>query len=133
MMTDPMTEQRHPDIEIYVKNRSVAEIEAWLQSRCDQLEKTHNQGTVHEYRLRFGAAQVPVLIHEKVVGKAWLSVWFKSDRTPWPKDLDCALEAARALDTQIRCIASAWQDGDDPDEWWKIEGGEQEKIQWRTE
>ena len=127
-----MTDERHPDIEIYIKNRSLDEIETWLRQRFDALDTDFSQGTVHEYKASLSDASVPVMIHEKVVGKAWTSVWFKSDATDWEKDLDCALQAAQELDTQIRCIASGWADGDEPDEWWKVENGEQEKIHWHT-
>ncbi|WP_372830629.1 hypothetical protein [Pontibacterium sp.] len=127
-----MTDQRHPDIEIYVKNRSLEEIEHWLRQRFDVLNTDFSQGTVHEYKAGLSDATIPVMIHEKVVGKAWTSVWFKSDKTLWATDLDCAAQAAIDLDTQIRCIAGGWADGDEPDEWWKVENGEQEKIQWRT-
>lgn len=127
-----MTDERHPDIEIYIKNRSLDEIETWLRQRFDALDTDFSQGTVHEYKASLSDASVPVMIHEKVVGKAWTSVWFKSDATDWAKDLDCALQAAQELDTQIRCIASGWADGDEPDEWWKVENGEQEKIHWHT-
>ena len=127
-----MTDQRHPDIEIYIKNRSLEEIEHWLRQRFDVLTTDFTQGTVHEYKAGLADATIPVMIHEKVVGKAWTSVWFKSDKTLWATDLDCAARAASDLDTQIRCIASGWADGDEPDEWWKVENGEQEKIQWRS-
>ena len=128
-----MTDQRHPDIEIYVKNRSLNEIEAWLRQRFDGLSNDFSQGTVHEYKASLDGTAVPVMIHEKVVGKAWTSVWFKSDRTRWEKDLDCAIQAAADMETQIRCIAGGWADGDEPDEWWKVENDSQEKIHWRTE
>lgn len=127
-----MTEQRHPDIEIYVKNRTQEQIEQWLNSRFGDLQRDFSQGTIHEYRASANGAKVPVMVHEKVVGKAWTSVWFKSDQTDWATDLECALSAASEMETQIRCIAGGWNDGDDPDEWWKVENGEQEKIQWRT-
>ena len=127
-----MTEQRHPDIEIYVKNRSIADIENWLGNCAERLEQTFSQGTIHEYSATIGEHRVPVMIHEKVAGKAWVSIWFKSENTPWAKDIDCAQAAADAMDTQVRFIASGWSDGDDPDEWWKIENGNVEKIQWRT-
>lgn len=127
-----MSDPRHPDIEIYVKNCSLEQLEHWLRDRCSVLEKQFSQGQIHEYRSTIDDATVPVMIHEKVVGKAWTSVWFKSADTPWPQDIDCALEASRALDTQIRCIVGGWSNGQDPDEWWRVENGQQEKIQWRT-
>lgn len=124
---------RHPDIEIYIKNRSLDQILAWLAQRCEQLDSPRHSGGTHRLNALLGGVRVPVLIHEKAVGKAWTSVWFRSDRTPWSRDLDCAEEAAAALGTQVRCIVSGWQDGDDPDEWWRVEQGVAEKITWRTE
>ena len=121
---------RHPDIEIYVKSRSLEEICQWLNGVFSAVELQHSQGTVHQYRTGCG---IPVLIHEKVSGKAWTSVWFDSDSTPWEKDLDCAVVASQQMDTEIRCIAGGWNDGDDPDEWWKVAtDGEATKMQWRT-
>lgn len=128
-MTD---NQRHPDIEIYVKDRSVEQIVDWLNGLCQPLQLDYAQGQVHHYIGNMDGQDIPIMIHEKVNGKAWISVWFNSDSTPWIKDLDCAEQAAKEMDTQIRCIASGWNTGDDPDEWWKVENGHQEKIQWRS-
>ncbi|UTW11584.1 hypothetical protein [Marinobacterium rhizophilum] len=128
-----MTDPRHPDIEIYVKNCSLEQLEEWITRHCTGLEKRFNQGLIYEYSCTMNAAPVEVMIHQKVVGKAWTSIWFKSDRTPWAKDLDCALDAFAALATEVRCIAAGWSNGQDPDEWWQIATGQPEKIQWRTE
>lgn len=127
-----MSETRHPDIEIYVKNSSLNAITQWLETCSDQLGPIKSSGVTHTAKVRFGADDVAVMIHERVVGKAWLSVWFQSDKTPWATDLECARVASKALDTQVRCIASGWNEGDDPDEWWKIEAGNEEKISWHT-
>jgi len=127
-----MTDIRHPDIEIYVKNRSLEEIQAWLQSCSENLTTHSSKGQIHELQMEFQGQLVELMIHEKVAGKAWVSVWFKANNTSWNTDLDCAHAASQGMDTQIRCIASGWNDGDDPDEYWKVENGEQEKIQWRT-
>lgn len=127
------TEIRHPDIEIYIKNRSLEQILTWLRRRADSLESHNSVGGTHSLTAFINSQRIPVMIHEKAVGKAWISVWFRSDATPWVRDIDCAHEVAAALETQVRCIVSGWQDGDDPDEWWKIEGGEVEKITWRTD
>ncbi|MFW1676733.1 hypothetical protein ACFVYJ_03015 [Pontibacter sp. JAM-7] len=127
-----MTTDRHPDIEIYIKHCSLEQIEAWLKARAEQLTTGKTQGTICHYQAIFAGQSVPVMVNEKVVGKAWTSVWFDADCTPWATDLDCAQDAAQALATQIRCIASGWQEGDDPDEWWKVENDETTQIQWHT-
>ena len=127
-----MTDNRHPDLEIYIKNRSPQEVCDWLAQHCEQVEPIASKGLIHSLKLSISAQQTEAMLHEKVAGKAWLSLWFKHNITPWDQDLACAQAAAKEMTTQIRCIASGWDDGDDPDEFWKIENGEQERIQWRT-
>lgn len=126
-----MTDTRHPDIEIYVKDRPVDAIKSWLASHGENLTEVSTKGLIHELEITFPQGLVEVMIHEKVAGKAWISVWFKTNLTPWETDLDCASTASSDMDTQVRCIASGWDDGDDPDEFWKVQNGEQEKIRWR--
>ncbi|WP_136681348.1 hypothetical protein [Neptunomonas sp. XY-337] len=127
-----MSDNRHPDIEIYVKNCSPDSLHKWLQSVAEQVTQEASQPGTHAFTLLIDGHRVPVLIHEKVAGKAWTSVWFKENHTPWEKDIDCARAASTALETQIRCIASGWNNGDDPDEWWKVEGDNEELITWLT-
>lgn len=126
-----MTDQRHPDIEIYIKSRSIEDVENWLAS-LGSLEKTKSQALTHEYQLQLNGQNLALLLQEKVAGKAWSSLWFKENLTDWPQDLDCAKAASDAMATQIRCIASGWQDGDEPDEYWKVENGQVEQIVWRS-
>lgn len=127
-----MTEPRHPDIEVYIKNCSLEQILEWLNTRCDSCTSRKSVGGTHAYDVTLNGVDIPVMIHERAVGKAWISIWFRSDATPWVKDLDCAEELSQTLKTQCRCIVSGWNEGDDPDEWWRVENGEQERIQWHT-
>lgn len=131
MMSDETT--RHPDIEIYIKSRSLEQILAWLEQLSESPQAVETAGSTHHLSCIIKGQTIPVMIHERALGKAWTSLWFRSDATPWERDLDCAEEASQALDTQVRCIVSGWEDGDDPDEWWRIENGNTEKISWRTE
>lgn len=125
-----MTDLCLPDIEIYVKNRSLEQLEHWLRHRCSWLDRSFSQGQVHEYGCILDGAVIPVLVHEHVVGKLWTSIWFKSDGTPWRRDLDCALEAADALGTQIRCQTSSRIGGLGNEQWWSVEAGRRERVQW---
>lgn len=124
---------RHPDIEIYIKNSSVEAICAWLAKRFEQLEPIGRKGLLHQYQARYQGHDFEVLINERAIGKSWIIVWFQSDKTPWSIDLDCAREASTELHTQVRCIASGWQEGDDPDEWWRVDKGKEQKIKWSTD
>ncbi|KEA64728.1 hypothetical protein ADIMK_1181 [Marinobacterium lacunae] len=128
-----MSEQRHPDIEVYIKNRSLETVLEWLGTRCDTVRTLNSVGGTHALEVSLNNCSIPVMIHEKAVGKAWISIWFRSDKTPWARDIDCAHEVADALDTQVRCIAESWSessDADEEEEWWRVENGNAEKIRW---
>lgn len=123
----------HPDIEIYIKNTRLSSIVDWLSARFEQFEPTASKGMLHQYEARWQQQRFAVAIHERALGKSWISVWFQSAHTPWQIDLECAREASEKLHAQVRCIASGWQEGDDPDEWWRVEKGQETKIQWVTD
>lgn len=121
-----MNSQRHPDIEIYLKNVTPEQVEHWLQQRAEQFQKTGPQ----QYQVTFTDTPVAVALYDKVAGKAWSSLWFKSAATPWATDLDCAREASQALGTQVRCSTGGWQEAEQPEPWWKVEQGEETLIDW---
>ena len=127
-----MTTERHPDIEIYIKNSSVPALLKWLGERFEDASKVKSRATTHELSVVFEDRTIPVMIQERVVGKPWISIWFNSDATPWATDLDCAKEISETLGVQTRCIINGWQEGDEPDEWWRLENGQQEKVIWNT-
>lgn len=127
------TQTNHPDIEIYIKNAEHTDIVKWLSQRFDSFTSLGHKGVLHTWHASYQDHTFKVAIHERALGKSWSSVWFQSDNTPWSIDLDCAREAAKVLNLQVRCIASGWQEGDNPDEWWKLENGTEEKIEWKTD
>lgn len=126
-----MSEQRHPDIEVYVKDRTAQQILEWVET----LGTLTNHKTAKDSikaTLIIDNEEIPVLIQQRVIGKAWSTVWFDSSETHWATDLECAHQIAKAMETQTRCIASGWQEGDEPDEWYKVHQGVEEKIVWNT-
>ncbi len=120
---------RHPDIEIYIKQRSVEKIVSWLETLFDTLEQTAHNGKTTRFNARGNGHTIAITVINKAT-KEFSSVWFDSDQTPWARDLDCARQALSQLDTEIRCIASGWTEGDEPDEWWSVTTEGEQKIQW---
>ncbi|CAI8219185.1 MAG: Uncharacterised protein [Marinobacterium sp. xm-d-530] len=126
-----MSEQRHPDIEVYVKDRTAQQILEWVET----LGTLTNHKTAKDSikaTLIIDNEEIPVLIQQRVIGKAWSTVWFDSSETHWATDLECAHQIAKAMETQTRCVDSGWQEGDEPDEWYKVHQGVEEKIVWNT-
>lgn len=129
-----MTQERHPDIEVYVKNSSVPALVNWLRSISESASEVKTRGYTHELQCTLQGQPIPVMIEERVVGKAWISIWFNSDQTPWAQDLECAKAITQALDVQTRCIVNGWSESEDEaDEWWKVTAQEIEKVVWNTQ
>ncbi|MEH6472798.1 MAG: hypothetical protein V7752_16280 [Halopseudomonas sp.] len=121
---------RHPDIEIYIKQRSAERISQWLESLFDNIEAIGKRGHTYRYNAAYQSHNIPITVIDQAA-KGFSSVWFDSAETPWAIDLDCALQAQQQLDTEVRCIASGWKEGDEPDEWWSITDQGKNKIQWQ--
>ena len=130
MLTD-----RHPDLEIYIKNQTTQQILDWLKLHCQKVDSQVKSDNHIELQLQFGQHSIEASLQQKVSGKAWSSLWFKNNQTPWDTDLDCALIAASQMQTQVRCIKASWSDDQssdvEDDHWWKVEDGEQELINWK--
>ena len=119
------------DIEIYVKNRSLEDIQSWLEASFDNLTHLATKHRVHDYEAQLNHQTIPIMIVEQVVGKAWTSLWFKASGTPWKDDTDCAHSVHQQLQCQVRCNSGPWQEGADMDEWWQLdESGQSSIIKW---
>ena len=125
-----MTNERHPDIEIYIKQQTVEQIVTWLQSRFADLTPTQKKGNTHHFKAQHEGHSIAVMLIYQAA-KDFSSLWFDSSQTPWATDLDCARQAQQQLGTEIRCIASGWNEGDEPDEWWSVTNNGENKILWR--
>ncbi|WP_242521653.1 hypothetical protein [Motiliproteus sp. SC1-56] len=124
------TPERHPDIEIYIKAHPLVRIEQWLRARFDTVEPAGSTKQGVRFYLSWQGQRLPALVVEKAAGN-FTSLWFDSDQTPWDRDIDCAREAAAEFECEVRCIASGWKEGDEPDEWWSITPSEEKTILWR--
>ncbi|MEH6445144.1 MAG: hypothetical protein V7784_14715 [Oceanospirillaceae bacterium] len=136
-MSDLLSSQpRHPDLEIYIKSRSGEEVINWLQTICKEVTELSCTDHSNELRVIFSDGYVDCSLQQKVSGKAWSSLWFKNNETPWATDLDCALQASKQMGTQIRCIKASWSDTEDKeneeDQWWRVEDNTQELISWKS-
>ncbi len=122
---------RQPDIEIYVKDIDRTTITAWLETALNATCTWQEKGRVS----RCECAGIPVVWFEKAVGK-WHSLLLESANTPWADDTECALAAAAALQTNVRCAPGSWQEADgdsNVDQWLSTSAdGSVESIVWHT-
>jgi len=123
--------ERYPDLEIYAKDITFKQVEDWLKTRFESVERTQVVTKKSEARLHLTVDDMEVLIFGNAIGK-YSSLWFKQNQTPWNNDLDLAHEAAKELATQVRCSNSGWQEGQGPEsQWWRVVDGEEDMlIEW---
>ncbi|GGX97612.1 hypothetical protein GCM10007160_26510 [Litchfieldella qijiaojingensis] len=122
--------QRYPDIEIYLAHVSLEPLNAWLAERLDA-PPLQGAGKRKARTTGYGnGRRIPVLLVEQAAD-GYASLWFDSDATPWPRDVDCAREAAQRLGCEVRCSLGGWQPGDDPDRFWQVlSDGTEGAIDW---
>jgi len=129
---------QQPDIEIYVKNASHQTILDWLGlefERVDIPTLTHDaftKGRPAAGTLTLEGKTIPVFVMPNAAGKAFTSIWFKSDQTGWSSDEGCALSFLAFQDTEVRCSAASWheQEEEGSDQWWLIKRDEKRLIRW---
>lgn len=119
----------YPDIEIYLKKINTENIIKWLNERFEQCEITKQARAITEAEVTYNSQPIPVLIVEKAQD-GFTSVLFNSHRTPWASDKECAIEAFSAFDTEARCNAASWKEGDEPDEWLSISEEGEKLMTW---
>lgn len=122
--------QRHPDIEVYVKDASVDALVEWLGTALGQQGPAAVSKKGQSIKVVLGTT--PVTILEQAAGKRFTSVWLDSDSTPWETDLDCAKALHAALSVEVRCIRSGWDESQDPDEWWVVSDEGVKEILWKS-
>ena len=70
------------DIEIYAKALTLDAIRLWLEASFEEVEQLTSGKAVHDFLVKASGREIPVMIVENAVGKAWTSIWFKSPHTP---------------------------------------------------
>ncbi|RDB44841.1 hypothetical protein DU490_00700 [Halomonas sp. DQ26W] len=120
----------YPDIEIYLAKAPLEALNAWLGERLDCAPLSEAGRKQWQTRGHHDGHGVPILLVEKAAD-GYASLWFDSAHTPWPRDCDCAREAAARLDCEVRCSLGSWQPGDDPDRFWRVlPDGSEALIEW---
>ena len=126
-----MTEQQ-PDIEIYLKRATLEDIKRWLLQYFE-IKASSERGEAVLLDLCYEGQPLECMIIEKVAKGGYVSVWFKSSRTPWETDEACARDAFQGIGVETRCAISGWQAGDDDREnWYRFTDAGQSVVNWLT-
>ena len=122
--------EHYPDIEIYLAEIDLERIAAWLGERLDAAPLSPAGKRKWRSRGHRAGETIPILVIENAADR-YSSLWFDSPATPWQRDADCARDAARALECEVRCSLGGWQPGDDPDRFWQVlPDGSEGVIHW---
>ena len=122
-----MTE-RFPDLEIYLLKPAADAITRWLTEIFPDLDtlSTNNE------RSHWRAGGMDIYLNDKAE-KNFASLWFKKNDTPWANDLELGRAAYQALQCEVRCSDSGWQEDEGAasnDGWIKINQNGEKPFQW---
>lgn len=121
-----------PDIEIYIKDVKLGDICQWLEQKLGAQVQQQTQSKA-KLSFEFEGKTIPVKAFTRAAGKNFACVWFDSAHTPWDTDIDCARQAFKDLNTEVRCNAQGWEQEQDPDMWWHITANGEETFLWQQD
>ena len=121
------------DLEIYLKNDDVDAIAGWLESAFTHFELTGKSKKGCKFRCGQNALTGKGMVVLNAGRTGFTSIWIDSKDTPWANDVEMGRAAFVALNSEVRCVESAWSKGDDPDQWLQINAQGEQIIQWVTE
>lgn len=124
-------EPTQPDIEIYVKDTSFDAIQKWLSNVFEPVSIPNYNGK--PLNIRVGSSpSIPVMLTPNAAGKAFTSIWFQSDKTPWKDDKTCAESFLVHNDTEVRCSANSWKEEEEEysEQWLCLTRNEKRLIRW---
>jgi len=122
-----MTE-RFPDLEIYLMKGDAKAVAQWLQEALGELDILKDSEDHHHWR----SGSMDIFMNANAE-KNFASLWFKQNQTPWANDLELGRAAWEALNTEIRCSDSGWEEseGDSADGGWiKINARGEKPFSW---
>lgn len=121
------------DLEIYIRELSDEPITAWLAESLDDLALAAvGSNGVRKGKGFYDGYPVRVTLYPGAFSKHFTSVVLEGEELPWRTDLDCARNAWRHLDTEVRCSPGDWQEGDpvEDEKWWRIDDRGEQKVVW---
>ncbi|MEE2731316.1 MAG: hypothetical protein VYA55_10870 [Pseudomonadota bacterium] len=121
------------DLEIYVACNDVEAITAWLSSAIKHFDVIRSSKKGCKFRCGQAGSDGHGMVVLNAGRTGFTSIWIDSKDTPWRDDVDMGRAAFAALNSEVRCVESAWTKGDDPDQWLQINAEGEHLIQWVTE
>jgi len=119
-----------PDIEIYIKNLKINELNAWLGT-CWEISSTSQIGSTAVLQLCNAQRKLECRILENAIEPGFTSIFFSPNKTKWETDLQCARDAFTYFQLEVRCSTGGWNENSNEDEdWFKIDSDGIHRIKW---
>tara|TARA_R110002167_G_scaffold68738_16_gene194102 strand:+ start:591 stop:986 length:396 start_codon:yes stop_codon:yes gene_type:complete len=127
-----------PDIEIYVKDADMTEIESWLKESFSDvqlpahIQQIFMKGKTIRATVGNNSGTTELIITPQAAGKAFCSIWFKRNISDWENDESCAQSLLSRADVEIRCSASGWSEQEEieSEQWLLLTRDEKKLINW---
>ena len=129
----------YPDLEIYIKRVETLAIINWLSTCFEQVGKSLSETSKAKLSTSclFSSAsdednsQVSCVIMEKAAKGGFVSVWFKTNETPWRTDRELAVAAFDFFKEEVRCSTGPWE-GNDEGGWIRFTNDGEQIVNWLT-
>jgi len=122
------------DLEIYIRDLESSAVSDWLANHFDEIDLADD--ALGDRAVKGGAwyrgNNVRVSLYPGAGGKRYTSVILEGEDIPWASDLDCARSAWRAMETEIRCSAGDWKEGEpvEDERWWRLDQRGEQLAVW---
>lgn len=120
------------DLEIYIEGEPLEAIKDWLLRSFPEGEVRRESKKGFRFDGRYQQQSTPITVVKNAGRTGFTSIWVQNRNAPWENDIEMGRDAFAALQANIRCIESAWQKGDDPDQWLEISAQGEHIIRWQT-
>lgn len=127
-----------PDIEIYVKDLENNKLLSWLSqhfvlNEAHALTQDASSSRPRTILLKAQSCEIELTITPNAAGKKYTSLWFKSSKTPWNTDLECAEDmVGNHSAEEARCSAGSWteSEAESSEQWWVVTENNKKKVGW---
>lgn len=121
------------DLEVYIKGATIEACLQWLLAESPSLTVTRQNKRHCQFTLESDNGTSAGMIYVNAGNTGFTSVWLKHRIKLWADDVSMGRAAHAALGLTVRCVESAWQQGDDPDQYLEIAADGEKLVTWPNE
>ena len=113
------------EIEVFIILPRAPALLSWVAERLGSIRLIDGYEDIRIYRA--APSDVAITVTPAIEGGEFTSILFIGDKMPWHTDLECARDAATALNAVVRCTP---QDQGQRDTWIEVSSACESLVRW---